>query len=93
MKKGKVVYPPEAKAARIQGTVRFSVTIAPDGKVSNIELVSGHPMLVQAALDGVRQWEYQPTLLNGNPVSVLTMVDINFTLSDGAPPPPPPPAV
>ncbi|MFN7934300.1 MAG: TonB family protein [Bryobacteraceae bacterium] len=90
VKQGKVIYPPEAKAARIQGTVRFSVTIAPDGKVSNVELVAGHPMLVQAALDGVRQWEYQPTLLNGNPVSVLTMVDVNFTLSDGPPPPPPP---
>ncbi|MBL8176329.1 MAG: TonB family protein, partial [Bryobacterales bacterium] len=85
VKKGKVVYPPEAKAARIQGTVRFSVTIAPDGKVSNIELVAGHPILVQAAMEGVRQWEYEPTLLNGKPVAVMTMVDVNFTLSDVPP--------
>jgi len=90
VKKGKVVYPPEAKAARIQGTVRFNVTIAPDGKITNIELVAGHPMLVQAALEGVRQWEYEPTHLNGKPVAVMTMVDVNFTLSEMPPPPPPP---
>lgn len=82
VKKGKVVYPPEAKEARIQGTVRFNVTIAPDGKVSKAELVAGHPLLAQAALEGVQQWEYQPTLLNGNPVAVMTMVDVNFTLAN-----------
>ncbi|MBI3209557.1 MAG: M56 family metallopeptidase [Candidatus Solibacter usitatus] len=74
-------YPPEAKAARIQGTVRMNVEIDAAGKVSNVELVAGHPILVPAAMDAVRQWEYETTLLNGNPVAVLTVVDVNFTLS------------
>ncbi|HEY6344707.1 MAG TPA: M56 family metallopeptidase [Bryobacteraceae bacterium] len=74
-------YPPLAKASRIQGTVELTVTIAPDGTVQNIELISGHPLLVQAATDAVKQWVYQPTLLNGNPVAVITQVNVNFTLS------------
>jgi TonB family protein len=74
-------YPPLAKSARIQGTVVLTVTIAPDGTVQNIELISGHPLLVQAAVDAVKQWVYQPTLLNGNPVAVITQVNVNFTLS------------
>ncbi|HEY6344708.1 MAG TPA: TonB family protein [Bryobacteraceae bacterium] len=74
-------YPPLAKAARIQGTVQLTVTIAPDGTVQNIELISGDPLLVQAATDAVKQWVYQPTLLNGNPVAVITQVNVNFTLS------------
>ena len=75
------VYPPLAKAARIQGTVQLSVLIGPDGTVQDVQLLSGHPLLVQAATDAVKQWVYQPTLLNGNPVPVLTEVDVNFTLS------------
>jgi protein TonB len=75
------VYPPEAKQAHIQGVVQLSATIAKDGTVRNPEVISGHPMLVQAALDAVRQWVYQPTLLNGQPVEVITQVDVNFTLA------------
>jgi protein TonB len=75
------VYPPLAKEARIQGTVRLTVHIGADGTVKDIQLISGHPLMVQAAIDAVKQWVYQPTLLNGNPVDVLTEVDINFTLS------------
>jgi len=75
------VYPPLAKQARVQGTVQLSVQIGPDGTVQDVQLLSGHPLLVQAAIDAVKQWVYQPTLLNGNPVSVLTTVDVNFTLS------------
>lgn len=74
------VYPPLAKQARIQGTVRFTVTIGKDGRVMDVELVSGHPLLVEAAKDAVAQWQYRPTLLNGNPVEVVTQVDVNFTL-------------
>jgi periplasmic protein TonB len=49
--------------------------------VQELQLVSGPPLLVQAAIDAVKQWVYSPTLLNGNPVEVLTEVNVNFTLS------------
>ena len=74
------VYPPLAKQARIQGTVRFTVIIDRSGTIQNIQLLSGHPLLVEAARDAVQQWSYKPTLLNGQPVEVLTTVDVNFTL-------------
>jgi protein TonB len=74
------VYPPLAKQARIQGTVRLQAIIAKDGAVVQLEVQSGHPLLVQAALDAVKQWRYQPTLLNGEPVEVVTTVDVVFTL-------------
>jgi TonB family protein len=75
------IYPPDAKAARIQGVVKLSAIIAADGTIKNLEVLSGHPLLVPAALESVKQWVYQPTLLNGNPVEVQTQIDINFTLS------------
>jgi len=74
------VYPPLARQARIQGVVRFKVTIGKDGHVSNIMLVSGHPLLVEAAKDAVSQWIYRPTLLNGDPVEVTADVDVPFLL-------------
>jgi TonB family protein len=74
------VYPPLALQARIQGTVRFTAIIGRDGRIQNLQLVSGHPVLVQAARAAVNQWEYKPTLLNGEPVEVVTQVDVNFTL-------------
>lgn len=73
-------YPPEAKAARIQGKVSFTATIGKDGKVENLELISGEPVLAEAAREAVAQWVYKPTLLNGQPIEVLTQVDVNFTL-------------
>ena len=75
------VYPPEAKNARIQGTVRFEAILARDGTVQSLQLFSGHPLLVKAARDAVQQWVYKPTLLNGELVEVETTVDVNFTLS------------
>ena len=75
------VYPPEAKAARVQGLVRFNATIGPDGHVENLNVVSGPPLLVNSALDAVKQWVYKPTLLNGQPVTVVTVVDVNYTLA------------
>jgi TonB family protein len=78
----KPVYPPLAKAARIQGTVKFQATIGKDGTVQNLQLISGAPLLVQAALQAVQQWVYKPTLLNGQPVEIVTTIDVNFTLSE-----------
>jgi len=75
------VYPPEAKAARVQGLVRFNATIGPDGHVQNLNVVSGPPVLVNSAVDAVKQWVYKPTLLNGQPVTVITVVDVNYTLA------------
>jgi protein TonB len=74
------IYPALARDARISGVVRFEVVIGTDGRIINMQLVTGHPLLVPAAQEAVRQWVYQPTLLNGQPVEVLTQVDINFTL-------------
>jgi protein TonB len=75
------VYPPLARQARIQGTVRFNAIIGKDGRIENLTLVSGHPLLVPAATEAVKQWVYKPTLLNGEPVEVVTQIDVNFTLS------------
>jgi protein TonB len=75
------VYPPLAKQARIQGTVRFTAIIGKDGTIQNLQLINGHPLLVPAATDAVKQWVYRPTLLNGEPVEVITQIDVNFTLS------------
>jgi TonB family protein len=74
------VYPPLALEARIQGTVRFNVTISKDGTIANLQVVSGHPMLVQSALEAAKQWVYKPTLLNGAPVEVTTTLDVSFAL-------------
>ena len=74
-------YPPLAKQARIQGTVRFNAVIGKDGAIQNLTLVSGHPLLVPSATEAVKQWVYKPTLLNGDPVDVITQIDVNFTLS------------
>jgi TonB family protein len=73
------VYPEEASRENISGTVKLHVVIAKDGKVQQIQVVSGHPLLVQAAIDAVRQWQYQPTLLNGQPVEVDTQIDVVFS--------------
>ena len=74
-------YPAAAKADRIQGTVRMTVVIGKDGHVLDVQLVSGHPELAPAAEEAVWQWVYRPTLLNGEPIEVMTQVDVNFTLS------------
>ena len=75
------VYPPLAKQARIQGVVKLNAIISRDGTIQNLSVISGHPLLVPAAMDAVKQWVYQPTLLNGEPVEVVTQIDVNFTLS------------
>jgi TonB family protein len=75
------IYPLEARANGIEGIVRLHAIIAKDGSILQLELISGHPQLVQAALDAVRQWKYEPTLLNGQPVEVDTEIAVVFQLN------------
>jgi TonB family protein len=74
-------YPREAKTAGIQGVVRMTALIDKEGRVKNLELVSGPPELAPAAMDAVSQWVYEPTRINGEPVEVITQIDVNFTLA------------
>jgi len=76
-------YPPLARQARVQGTVVLQAVIGKDGTVQNLHVLSGHPMLIEAAMDAVRQWRYKPYYLNGEPVEVDTQINVNFTLSGG----------
>jgi TonB family protein len=80
------IYPAIAKAAGVQGTVVIQATIAEDGTIQDLKVISGPPMLQAAAMDAVRTWRYKPYLLNGSPVVVETQVNVVFTLG-GAPPP------
>jgi protein TonB len=75
------VYPPLAKSTHVQGIVEFTALISKEGKIENIQLVRGHPLLVPAATEAVLQWRYRPTLLNGVPVEVITDIIVNFTLN------------
>lgn len=76
------VYPPLARQARITGTVILRAIIATDGSIKDLTLLSGHPMLAQAAMEAVRQWKYKPYLQNGIPVEIDTQIQVNFTLQD-----------
>jgi protein TonB len=77
------VYPAIAKTARVSGTVILQAVIGKDGTIQNLHVVSGHPLLTQAALDAVKQWRYRPYILNGDPVEVDTQVEVHFTLAGG----------
>ncbi len=77
-------YPALARRARIQGTVKLKALIARDGTVQELDVIQGHPLLIPAAIQAVKQWRYRPTLLNGNPVEVLTQIDVNFLLREAA---------
>jgi periplasmic protein TonB len=83
VRKVQPTYPPLARQARIQGKVILQAQISKEGNIENLTLVSGHPMLTQAAIEAVKQWRYKPYLLNGEPVEVETQVEVNFTLSGG----------
>jgi protein TonB len=74
-------YPPLARAARVQGDVVLTAVISVSGEIENLQLVSGHPMLVPAAITAVKQWRYKPYLLNGQPVEVETTITVIFSLS------------
>lgn len=74
-------YPTLARSARVQGDVVLNAIIDTNGQIQNLQLVSGHPMLVPSAIAAVRQWRYKPYLLNGQPVEVETTITVIFTLS------------
>jgi len=74
------VYPPLAMKARVEGVVMLQVTVNEMGVVESVEVASGHPLLVKAAVDAVSQWRYKPTILNGEPVPVKATVTVNFNL-------------
>jgi periplasmic protein TonB len=76
-------YPALARTARVQGSVVLAAVIGKNGAIQNLHVISGHPLLTQAALDAVRQWRYRPYILNGEPVEVDTQVTVNFSLSGG----------
>lgn len=80
VKKVNPEYPEEARRGRIQGTVVLHVLISKAGDIAKVEVVSGDPVLVPAAIEAVKQWKYKPYLLNWNPVEVDTQILINFTL-------------
>lgn len=75
------VYPVLARQSGIQGVVVLHAIIDRDGRVSELRVISGHPLLVKAAIDAVNQWRYQPTLLNGEPVEVETTITVSFVLA------------
>ena len=74
------MYPPIAQSARVQGVVIIEATIGVDGRVTQAKVLRGQPLLDQAALDAVKQWQFTPTLLNNVPVPVIMTVTVNFTL-------------
>jgi len=76
-------YPPLARQARVQGIVVLRAVISREGKIENLQVISGHPLLVKSAIDAVLQWRYRPYFLNNEPVEVETQVTVNFTLSGG----------
>lgn len=75
------VYPPLARTARVQGQVVLFAVIDKSGAIENLRLISGHPMLSQAAIDAVSQWRYRPYILNSEPIEVETQITVNFTLA------------
>jgi periplasmic protein TonB len=74
-------YPPLARSARIQGQVVLQAVISKQGAIENLRVLAGHPMLVPAAIEAVRQWRYRPYVLNSEPVEVETQITVNFSLA------------
>jgi periplasmic protein TonB len=81
LKKVDPAYPDIARQARVQGVVILEATISPQGKVTDVKVLRGIPLLDQSAIEAVKQWVYTPTLLNGVPVPVIMTVTVNFKLS------------
>ena len=75
------IYPSIAKQTHTQGTVVMQAKIARDGTIQNLQVLSGHPFLISAAMDAVKQWRYRPYILNGEPLEVETQITVNFTLN------------
>lgn len=76
-------YPRAAVLARVSGAVVLEAVIGRDGSIQNLHVVSGHPLLINAAMDAVSRWRYRPYLLNGEPVEVETRITVNFKLAGG----------
>jgi periplasmic protein TonB len=76
------VYPALARNARVQGSVIVFATISTAGTIENLRVLSGHPLLVGAAIDAVKQWRYRPYILNGEPIEVETEITVNFVLGN-----------
>jgi protein TonB len=74
------IYPQQARSARIQDSVVLQFEISIEGRVQNVSVVSGNPLLTDAAIDAVRQWTYKPFVLNGQTIPVYTTATVNFTL-------------
>ncbi|HUO60506.1 MAG TPA: energy transducer TonB [Candidatus Acidoferrales bacterium] len=81
VRKVEPVYPASARMARIQGPVKLHAVIDTAGRITSLQVLSGHPLLVSAAMDAVRQWRYRSYLLNGEPVPVETEITVNFNLN------------
>lgn len=81
IRKAVPVYPVLARQARVAGTVRLQAVISTTGAIRSLKLISGHPLLTQAAIDAVTRWLYEPLLLNGRPVEVETQVEVHFKLN------------
>ena len=77
----KPAYPPIAQSAKVSGVVILEAVIGADGKVLDVRVVRSVPLLDQAAIDAVRQWEFRPVLMNGVPARVIMTMTVNFTLS------------
>ena len=75
-------YPQLAKITHTEGTVELEAVIGKDGTIEELRVLSGHHLLVRAAVDAVRQWRYQPTLLNDQPIEVITEITVNFKLGE-----------
>ena len=75
------VYPQEAQDAKVEGVVILEIVVGADGRVEDTRVLRSIPLLDQAAIDAVTEWEFQPTLLNGAPTRVVMTVTINFTLT------------
>jgi protein TonB len=75
------IYPPLAKQARVSGTVELLGVLGTDGRIHELKVLRGHPLLVGAALDAVRRWVFEPTLLNGQAVEVSAPITVNFILN------------
>ncbi len=74
-------YPALARYARVQGPVAMEVTVDEKGKVTNVRVLHGHPLLEDAAVQAVEKWKFKPTFLDGKPVPVIATVTINFALN------------
>jgi protein TonB len=75
------VYPALARQMRVSGKVELRGVLGVDGRIHELQVISGHPLLVKAAVDAVMQWVYRPTILNGQPVEVQAPITVNFILN------------